>query len=486
MKTKRFCFYSFEGPCYKVFCATGRVETVESYPDTCPVCGKDTYSLSNGYHHLEFNNVYVRDGKLGYVQETVAYGIRRDGSRECVYSRPVSTVFVVANLATGKVYHITRSSKKRARPRIVKCRWFTYIPDEESLRKLLDGFRQLTGYEVERVGFDPREAKLIASAVFGACRWPPVALVSRHSLGVFVDAGLRILKMAQAERSRLSATDPVGVLEQLYKVNLGRSVLRFIEEVEEQEIRRMSSLSVRGRYFPYFADTVRLVGLDLAKYFMSSYRVRQDSRTVEVLGLYLRYCEPAVAVRRLHRILTEPDWGMYVSAGMILDAFNMARQLDRDPREVARAKNVQELRRLHDFYVQLYDARQNELKEDAYRRRLPGLKKLEYRGDRFWIRAPESLAEIVEEGRAMSHCVGSYTDWVADGGTAIYFLRTLDDERVGTLEVRDGEVVQAFGPCNSILDREAQNFVLEWAKQHRLDTSFTYGLSSEVADELLA
>ncbi|MBR4555548.1 MAG: PcfJ domain-containing protein [Ruminococcus sp.] len=72
---------------------------------------------------------------------------------------------------------------------------------------------------------------------------------------------------------------------------------------------------------------------------------------------------------------------------------------------------------------------------------------------------PKSVAEIVEEGRALSHCVGGYADRHAEGLLHIVFLRRLDDLTTPyyTIEVNtEGRMVQCRGYANNAVYNDGE------------------------------
>ena len=87
-----------------------------------------------------------------------------------------------------------------------------------------------------------------------------------------------------------------------------------------------------------------------------------------------------------------------------------------------------------------------------------------------------STAELLEEGRAMRHCVGSYARGASAGRYAIFSLRhrRFDAEnftRVATIEVTlaDRTVVQARGPSNMLLDEQTTDVLRRWCSEVGLD-----------------
>lgn len=74
-------------------------------------------------------------------------------------------------------------------------------------------------------------------------------------------------------------------------------------------------------------------------------------------------------------------------------------------------------------------------------------RKYAYENDRYFIKVPETLQEIIDEGQALKHCVSSYTSRHAAGKTTILFLRKKDnpDTPFFTIEIWDREVRQIQG-----------------------------------------
>lgn len=80
---------------------------------------------------------------------------------------------------------------------------------------------------------------------------------------------------------------------------------------------------------------------------------------------------------------------------------------------------------------------------------------------------PSSPDEIVAEGHALHHCVGSYVDRVAKHECIILFLRRCDEESKPfyTIEVRNKKITQARGMRNSDVTPEVKRFLSKWEKK---------------------
>lgn len=74
---------------------------------------------------------------------------------------------------------------------------------------------------------------------------------------------------------------------------------------------------------------------------------------------------------------------------------------------------------------------------------------------------PKNGEEIVAEGRALHHCVGTYVERVAKGETMILFIRRMEkpEEPYFTLEFQDGKVIQCRGKNNCSMNKEVSAFV---------------------------
>ncbi|WP_021167464.1 hypothetical protein SOV_17190 [Sporomusa ovata DSM 2662] len=115
------------------------------------------------------------------------------------------------------------------------------------------------------------------------------------------------------------------------------------------------------------------------------------------------------------------------------------------------------------FPANLHNAHQNtirqiKIKEDAGLNkkiavRLKSLRKYCYSGDTLLIRPAESTLELIDEGKALHHCVGMYGQQYAKGETVILFIRKIaePDKPYFTVEVhgRNNTVMQVRGKHNA-------------------------------------
>lgn len=88
------------------------------------------------------------------------------------------------------------------------------------------------------------------------------------------------------------------------------------------------------------------------------------------------------------------------------------------------------------------------------------------------IRPTETGAEMIEESKALKHCVRTYVDRVAKGETMIFYIRKKTDPATPfiTLELKDKRVIQFHGFRNDIetpIPEEVRDFVKEWKSKYQ-------------------
>ena len=78
-----------------------------------------------------------------------------------------------------------------------------------------------------------------------------------------------------------------------------------------------------------------------------------------------------------------------------------------------------------------------------------------------------SQADLIREGKALSHCVSTYAKSVANGKTMIFFIRKIESPQKPfyTLEYRDGKVIQNRGQHNCAETKEVIEFKKRWLEK---------------------
>lgn len=106
--------------------------------------------------------------------------------------------------------------------------------------------------------------------------------------------------------------------------------------------------------------------------------------------------------------------------------------------------------------------------QEALALRTAERKPLEYASGGLLIRQPESMQEIIDEGKHLCHCVGGYAERHANGKLHIMFIRKADKPDVPyyTMEIStEGKIVQVRGLRNCKTTPEVDAFI-EAYKEH--------------------
>ena len=95
------------------------------------------------------------------------------------------------------------------------------------------------------------------------------------------------------------------------------------------------------------------------------------------------------------------------------------------------------------------------------------------------VRPPKNIEELFEEGRKLSHSVGSYADAIAGGKMCIMFIRNVASPDIPyfTVEVNEADksIAQLRSFSNRLIDvvdeRPLADFIKQWCKMKHLDDS---------------
>lgn len=125
----------------------------------------------------------------------------------------------------------------------------------------------------------------------------------------------------------------------------------------------------------------------------------------------------------------------------------------------------------HDGVTKLYEKEKIKFDDEKFKKLID--EKMEYASkekDGYCIIFPKSTGDIQSEGRLLSHCVGSYVQYVLNGTSTILFMRSKEDKNTPliTVEVRDGRITQARGKYNRALSYEEKVFLEEYAEKKKL------------------
>lgn len=111
----------------------------------------------------------------------------------------------------------------------------------------------------------------------------------------------------------------------------------------------------------------------------------------------------------------------------------------------------------------------NKADQEKFQKAVEKLEKFAWSEGEFFIRPAREQMELTAEGKALHHCVGGYIKRMAEGETAIFFLRKANepDKPFYTLELQKKRVIQCRTEHNASYDRnpDVKNFVDMWMEK---------------------
>lgn len=125
-----------------------------------------------------------------------------------------------------------------------------------------------------------------------------------------------------------------------------------------------------------------------------------------------------------------------------------------------------DLVKAHDNAVKLLIQHKSEIEQRKFEKRLKSLARYERVIGDFHFRAPITSGELIQEGKALSHCVGSarYTKDHASGKTTIIFIRKKSEPEKSfyTMEYQSGRIIQIRGKHNQSAPEEIRQTAEQW------------------------
>ena len=112
------------------------------------------------------------------------------------------------------------------------------------------------------------------------------------------------------------------------------------------------------------------------------------------------------------------------------------------------------------------EMRRHEASDTAIARRASELDGSSFESDGYVIRPAASVREILDEANAQHNCVASFIDRYASGQTDLWLMRKASkpDEPLVTVEVRDGQVRQAFQSHNRLVTAKQRRVLSDWCE----------------------
>jgi hypothetical protein len=98
--------------------------------------------------------------------------------------------------------------------------------------------------------------------------------------------------------------------------------------------------------------------------------------------------------------------------------------------------------------------------------------KTEYQDKKYKVVQLLTNKDLIEEGRTLSHCVGTYTNNCLNRGSYIFSLRWEQENEESTslitIEVNANTIRQKKGKKNRPCSQEEDYIILKWAKENKL------------------
>ena len=183
---------------------------------------------------------------------------------------------------------------------------------------------------------------------------------------------------------------------------------------------------------------------------------------------YLYLINKGYDYRRLYQYLTDDIYTYQgisdIPEGLTLlkDYINMCEQMN-----VPYEKYPKSLKLAHDLASKNLEIKVNNEQQEMFKEVInkDDYKNLEYKGTYYSVVNPKTTDDIVNEGRYLHHCVGSYVNTVIKGATKILFFRNNDniDKPLITLEVRNGVLRQYKGRQNRRPTDTEMDEIMRWA-----------------------
>lgn len=148
------------------------------------------------------------------------------------------------------------------------------------------------------------------------------------------------------------------------------------------------------------------------------------------------------------------------------DCINL--QMDLNNQKIVHPKN---LHAAHQDTINKVKIKENKELNLKIKKRLPVLKKkYNFNLEGLFIRPAEDTKELIDEGKELKHCVGTYAQIYANAKTDILFIRQVSfpEKPYYTIEISNKKIVQVRGKCNCHPTKDIEKFIEEF-KQQKLE-----------------
>ena len=430
---------------------------------TCALCGKTASKLGGAIDSVNYfitpqeyedGTMMIRIDEGYYIARILGEQIR-GVDPEVTFELEIKRVIYVYVTLDGKATFFNAAGEaidKLGIPVNVNTRWdeLIYICSKEN-RQLI-----MNNKAVKRTGFVEycdRKAKIDMRYFEALAKIPSLEMISKMGMTELV-----------TDLIYANDKDIPGYLKKDVK---GQGLKRLTKTQMQSLINESCCLS---RFVPYmqvlkkdsealFADFQWIANGSHFRHILDILRVKIPNMTVKKIREYLEHVDEAQCCR------------VGESAQLWADYLRMLRDLECDLTD-KQLIYPNSLKREHDKAARKITQVKDEKLNQVFRERAAKNDKYAWENKNFKVLIPHDISELYEEGRKLSHCVGTYGKLVAEGKSVVAFIRKASDvdTPLCTIEIRQDTIVQARGMSN----RPAENipnmrtFIKAWAKNKGL------------------
>lgn len=430
---------------------------------TCALCGMSVSELGGA---IESVNYFVtpqeyEDGTMmirideGYYKAHLLGEQVRGVDPEVTFDLEIKRVIYVYVTLDGKATFFNDAGEtvdKLGIPVNINTRWGenVYICSKEN-RQLI-----MNNKAVKRTGFVEycdRKAKIDMRYFEALSKIPSLEMISKMGMNILVED--------------LIYADDKDIPGYLKKDDKGLGLKRLTKP-------QMQSLINGDCHLSYFVPYMQVLKKDGEALFADFQWLASGSHFRHVLDI-LRVKIPNMTVKKIREYLEHVDEAQCCrvgeSAQLWADYLRMLRDLECDLTD-KQLIYPNSLKREHDKAARKITQVKDEKLNQVFRERAEKNDKYAWENENFKVLIPHDISELYEEGRKLSHCVGTYGKVVAEGKSVVAFIRKASDVNTPlcTIEIRQNTIVQARGMSN----RPAENipnmrtFIKAWAKNKGL------------------
>ncbi len=232
---------------------------------------------------------------------------------------------------------------------------------------------------------------------------------------------------------------------------------------------QMQSLIQSDCHLAQFVAYMQVAKKDTEALYEDFHWISSRSHSRHVLDV-LRVKIPNMTVKKMREYLDHVDEAQCCtvseSAQLWADYVRMLRDLECDLTD----KHLvfpNSLKREHDKAARKMSQVKDEKLNAVFKERAAKNDKYAWENEEFKVLIPHDISELYEEGRKLSHCVGTYGKVVAEGRSVVAFIRkaTDVDTPLCTIEIRQNAIVQARGMSNRPAENipKMKTFIKAWA-----------------------